>query len=271
MSEAVVHKKKQFRSPSYPAIDLAAAIEKAKIIYGHDRRSAVPVAVVARHWGTNIRSSTGIRLVAAVKQFGLVVEQGSGEDRHLCLSDPALDILLAVSPNSPEAREAIRSAALAPKIHRHLWELYGGSLPSDETLKNYLIRKLEFHDTHVRSFIKQFRATIGFAGLGEGDGCPRPETGDASENDSADEPLPLETRNREIGAPVQDPRLSHPIVAGGPQIVFPLSDGNVVEIRLKKRVSPKDFERIRQLLDLSEGSLVEDQAGEVTHALRLPH
>jgi hypothetical protein len=40
-------------------------------------------------------------------------------------------------------------------------------------------------------------------------------------------------------------------------IVFPLSGGNAVEIRLKRRVSRKDFDRLKQLLELSEDSLVE--------------
>jgi hypothetical protein len=269
MNEVAVPKKKQLRSPSYPAIDLASAIDRAKVIYEHDHRSAVPVAVAARHWGTNIKSSTGLRLVSAVRQFGLVVEEGSGEDRHLRLSEQALDILLAESPASPEALRAIQSAALAPKIHKLLWEQYGGNLPSDETLKTFLIRKLEFHDTHVRSFIRQLRATIAFARLGEGEDCSPLQSDDAMEP-LAEEPKSVQTAHREVGTPSHEPRLSPAAPGSGPQIVFPLSDGNVVEIRLKKKVSPRDFERIRQLIELSEGSLVDDQASEVTEASRLP-
>jgi hypothetical protein len=46
-------------------------------------------------------------------------------------------------------------------------------------------------------------------------------------------------------------------VPGGAYISFPLAGGNVLEIRLKKRVSRKDFERIKTLVDLSEASLIE--------------
>jgi hypothetical protein len=42
----------------------------------------------------------------------------------------------------------------------------------------------------------------------------------------------------------------------GPFISFPLSGGNVVEIRLKQKVSFEDFKRLKSLIDLSEGSLV---------------
>jgi hypothetical protein len=43
----------------------------------------------------------------------------------------------------------------------------------------------------------------------------------------------------------------------GPSITFPLPNDNRIEIRLAKRVSKKDFERIKKLVDLSEDSLVE--------------
>jgi hypothetical protein len=49
----------------------------------------------------------------------------------------------------------------------------------------------------------------------------------------------------------------------GPRIEFPLPDDNVIEIQLRKPVSKRTFERIKQLLDLSEDSLVaEDQGAE---------
>lgn len=47
----------------------------------------------------------------------------------------------------------------------------------------------------------------------------------------------------------------------GPRIEFPLPNGNSIEIRLKKRVAKKDFDRIKKLVDLSEDSLVETGDG----------
>lgn len=46
----------------------------------------------------------------------------------------------------------------------------------------------------------------------------------------------------------------------GPFISFPLSGGNVLEIRLKKRVPKSDFDRIKTLVELSEASLIEGDA-----------
>lgn len=46
----------------------------------------------------------------------------------------------------------------------------------------------------------------------------------------------------------------------GPFISFPLSNDNLMELRLAARVSKKDFERLKKLIELSEDSLVEEDA-----------
>lgn len=46
----------------------------------------------------------------------------------------------------------------------------------------------------------------------------------------------------------------------GPEVRFPLDDGNEIVIRLKEKVSEDEFERITQLLALSKKSLVEASA-----------
>lgn len=59
------------------------------------------------------------------------------------------------------------------------------------------------------------------------------------------------------GAPPANPFFKPPLAAPeGPRIEFPLPNDNAIEIRLKKPVSKKDFERIKKLVELSEDSLV---------------
>lgn len=58
---------------------------------------------------------------------------------------------------------------MGPKIHRKLWDHYEGNLPSDPTIRSFLIRKLEFNDSTVGKFIKEFRSTIAFANLTKAD------------------------------------------------------------------------------------------------------
>ena len=44
--------------------------------------------------------------------------------------------------------------------------------------------------------------------------------------------------------------------SSGPRIEFPLPDDNSIQIQLRKPVSKKTFEQIKQLVALSEESLV---------------
>jgi hypothetical protein len=64
------------------------------------------------------------------------------------------------------------------------------------------------------------------------------------------------------GAPPVNPFYKPPAppVPEGPRIEFPLPNDNAIEIRLKKPVSQKDFERIKKLVELSEDSLVSADA-----------
>jgi hypothetical protein len=67
--------------------------------------------------------------------------------------------------------------------------------------------------------------------------------------------------NESAKTPPRNPNYRAPSPSG-PMIEFPLPGGNSIEIRLKKPVSKKDFERIKQLVDLSEDSLVESNEQE---------
>src|SRR5436190_4124151 len=169
MTEIPDRKKQRHRSPAYPSVDLRTAVEKATIIYREEKRNPAPIAVVTEHCGYDVSSSSGLRLVAALKQFGLLIEDGSNEDRQVRLSELALDILLAESEESPDRLQALKTAALSPVLHRKLWDHYQGELPSKASLRAFLIRQMEFNDAHVDRFIRQFQTTISYARVDEPD------------------------------------------------------------------------------------------------------
>ena len=163
------HKKARVRSPAYPSIDLETAVERVRTIYQHETRSAAPVSVVVSHCGVDIKSSSGLRLLSALKQFGLTEDEGSGDDRRMKLSELALDILLAPDVDDTTRALALKRAAINPKMHRALWDEYRGELPSDPNMRAYLIRKHDFNDASTGQFIREFRATIKFANLSASD------------------------------------------------------------------------------------------------------
>lgn len=180
--------KRRGRSPSYPGIGLEAALQRAQELYDYQGRNPAAVDVVLQRWGYKPRSGGGMVVLAALKKFGLVDDEGSGDTRRAKLSRRALSILLDERTDSPERQEAIRTAALEPAIHRELWERYEGTLPTDEALATYLRLERKFTDSAVREFVPQFRQTLAFAGLtGNGATVPRHE----GDNASPDEERPV--------------------------------------------------------------------------------
>jgi hypothetical protein len=166
-------KKARTRSPAYPSIGLEEAIRKVNVLYNRVQDHAVPMSSIAEEWDTNTRSSAFMQWISALKQFGLLNDEGRGEARKARVSDSAKTILIQ-DENSPERILAIKVAALSPKIHRELWDKYRGALPpSDSPIRSYLLQERKelgtFNKDHVDSFISQFRATIAFAKLEQSD------------------------------------------------------------------------------------------------------
>src|SRR5688572_16075116 len=100
MNESTAEKK--HRSPAYPFVGLGKAVERAKALYAAEKRHAAPLNAVVTHWGYGGKSSGGLQTVSALKQFGFLVDTGSGDDRKVQLTDLAFKILLDEVPNSVE-------------------------------------------------------------------------------------------------------------------------------------------------------------------------
>ena len=158
-------KRSRTRSPSYPYLGLPSALEKAAALWNVEGRHPVSVAVAMQHWGYKEESSTGYSCVAALKKFGLVDHDGMGETRQIRLSALALGILLDRDPASAERRDAVRRAALNPRIHAELWERYGADLPSDQTLRRFLVIERNFNEGSVDELLAEYKETAAFAGL----------------------------------------------------------------------------------------------------------
>lgn len=153
------------RSPAYPFIPLDKALVRAgelrKAIGKADTRAMSAV----HHWGYGPKSSGGIQTVAALKHFGLLVDEGNNEDRRVRLTEMALRILLDDRPNSQERQALIQKSALMPKVHQELWERWGRELPVDAELRHYLIWDRLFNENGARDLIAEYKATLEFAGL----------------------------------------------------------------------------------------------------------
>ena len=82
MSQTTAHKTPRTRSPIYPAIGLQEALSRAATLYAEADRHAAPVSVAVGYWKYKPGSSSGGQVISALKQFGLLLEEGSKDKRH---------------------------------------------------------------------------------------------------------------------------------------------------------------------------------------------
>jgi hypothetical protein len=167
-------KQPRFRSPPYPSIPLGKAIERASALYLKALHHPVPIAVPASAWDYAEKSSGLFATLAALKQFGLLVDDGSVDKRRFKLTDAAIRIVRDQDPASEKRKSAVRTAALSPKIHTELWEKYGTAGASgsmDISLKSYLTLDRSddgaapYSDSAAEDLIAEYRQTLAFAGL----------------------------------------------------------------------------------------------------------
>jgi hypothetical protein len=270
MSENDRRKKPRKRSPNYPFIDLETAIDRTSTLKAKEGGGEhfFPYQAALRHWGYSLKSSNGLLTLAALKKFGLIEDKGKGEAREIRLTDLARKIIYY--SNSQEDREEyyeyyrlLKEAALKPSMHRELWEKYDGSLPSDETLRTYLVINRPdgtFAEAAVDEFITQFRSTISFANLIKNNnisGTGKDKSAKESEMDT--QSRDSEQRQKEGGPDYnsifsvfnQTPNQPKTI-----EIPMPLSPNEWVKIQASYPLSEKAWKQMQNILEAYKPSLV---------------
>lgn len=173
-TEEKATKTPRFRSAPYPAIALPKALERSAQMYEKALHHSVPVTVPAEAWGYAVKSSGLFATIAALKQYGLLLDEGSGDKRRFRLSDDALRIAKDPDPNSEKRKAAIHRAALAPPIYKELWEKYGSAAATgtmDMVLKTHLtldrgdMGLATYADKAADDIITGFQKAISSSGL----------------------------------------------------------------------------------------------------------
>ena len=154
MTRQTPYKSSGQRSPSFPFITLEKALFRAQTLYDNEKRNDTPLPVAFSHWKYAPKSSGGQQTVGALKSYGLLKDIGKGEDRHVQLTDLALDILLDSRPNSEERRTNLREAGLLPKMIRVIKEKYPDHAPTNENLQWFLIKECGFTDSSAKQLSK---------------------------------------------------------------------------------------------------------------------
>jgi hypothetical protein len=156
---------KKGRSPSYPGIDLELAVQRAEELWTQEHHYRTAIPTILGHWGYGAKSGGGFAAIAALKSFGLLEDQGTGDERRAWLSDRAQGIITAESPN--QRLGLIQEAALMPKVHHELWNRFGANLPSDQSLLLFLMRERNFTPSGATELVSEWKRTMAFAQLAE--------------------------------------------------------------------------------------------------------
>lgn len=156
-------KKVRQRSPNYPTVGLPEAIERVRKLFEADGRAGVPTEVAAKHIGYATAHGQAYSVLSALKKFGLL-DEGKG---RVSLSQRAIE-LLNLPATDPRRVQAVKDAALSPPIYRELVEQHAKTgLPGDESLEAELVTYRNFNPKVVAGFVRDFRATLEFAGLSD--------------------------------------------------------------------------------------------------------
>ena len=143
------------RSPNYPGISLQVAIERIGVIHRLQGQAPEPREVVAKHLGFGGLNGAALKVLSALLKYGLLDDVGAGECR---VSDTAINIL---APNSEqEKRKAIELAAFSYPLFAEFRERWEGSMPSEESLRAYLVRR-HFSETAIKSVLESYKDTLG--------------------------------------------------------------------------------------------------------------
>ena len=179
---------KKERSPSYPFISLRKAIDRAESLYSSHRREPTRLPALAQTWGYSPSSSGLQQPVAALKQYGLLEEEGSGPDRKVRISELARRILADLRPGARE--EAITEAATRPRLFAEYLPKWFPSRPSDAHCVSELHFDRGFNPAAAQLFLRVFDETVAFANLSADDTVAESDDHSVpvSEPDEASEP-----------------------------------------------------------------------------------
>lgn len=253
MSEPVKKRAKTNRSPAYPFYSLERVVQLIVQFYEAAHFHFVPAMVAIDHWGYSHKSSNGQRTIAAVGHFGAIEEKGAGKERAIRLSELGKRIALGHAEQTADYWEAVRQAALAPKIYKLLWDKWGGRLPSDAVIKHHLLLNMEFNPRAVDSFIKDFRATLQFANITPDD-VSSDEDHSPSGAESSQPSLFSEAPYTTHAPPAQNGGTSMPALnvahVGFRTVAIPLFSGEHVTINLPQKMSKKNYDHMKTLVEL---------------------
>jgi hypothetical protein len=148
---------KRGRSPNYPQLTLADAIEKVRAIFTEEHFHTTSREVVAKDLGFQGLNGPSQTSIASLRHYGLLEPSGNG----LKVTDDAVCVLELGEGNDDRDR-ALARIALNPPLFRDLYVEFGPELPSDATLRHWLLKRT-FLSKAADEAIRIFRENLNLA------------------------------------------------------------------------------------------------------------
>lgn len=236
-----VKKKQVIRSPKYPLITITDAIAKTRVIYQYEKKAKTTAAVALGHLGYNTQTGAAARVLSALQQYGLIDKT----DGQYHVSDQAFRIF-NLPEGDLERTKLMREAALKPTLFKELLSKYPDGLPSDATLKSYLIINKDFNENSVDYFFKVFKASINLARPFDEDYTGEEKT----EDEPPEEELGMQTP---VTATINKSGLKPPPAAPVGHKDFPLylSQSQKAVLYIPAAISRTDYELLKKQIEHS--------------------
>lgn len=235
---------KKIKSPMYPYITFSDALSKAKLVYKFEKRAATTASILYQHLGYQNKTGSSSRVVSALKQYGLLDEKG-GQYR---ISDRAYR-LFNLPDESKEKREIEKELALRPRIFKEVLANFQDGLPSDKTLKSYLILDKGFNENGADIFIRILKAAISFANWSASDYNYEESFEDENTEGFEEEEMNGSPETNQQSSP--NVALPPPII-DGTRVTIDISTDGEIKISYTGDVNMKIFQFVNGILELQQ-------------------
>ena len=148
----------KLRSPNYPSLTLAEAIEKVRLVYAVEHTHPTPKEVIAKDLGYGSVNGSSLTAIGALRRYGLLEDAGDG----MRVSDDAVCILELPAGDSAR-NEALKRTAFSPGPFSDLQNEFGMALPGEANLRHWLIKR-EFLPRAADELIRVYRANLDLVG-----------------------------------------------------------------------------------------------------------
>lgn len=232
------------RSPNCPQITFAEASEKGRLLYTNEHTHPAGREVIAASLGYKGINGRSLSMIGALRQYGIIAGSGDG----MRVSDDAITYF-EIEPGE-ERRKALERMVFNPPMFTQIRTEFGGTLPSEQNLKYYLIKQ-GFLPKAAEDVISVYRENIR---LLENEGPRYNELMSVQAE-------PVSTQPAAIAFLPQRQLIERQVLAT--QVVpsiysFPLSKDTVAELQIRGEITKEKLAMLRDHIELTIKALSAD-------------